>query len=292
MTGYCPNDPSDVKCCLSKSCTDTSGSSGICLNNPGSSCSGSFITGQCPGPTDVQCCVGGSGGAGGGDEGEPIEPEPEPADEDLEVVFWINAFIPGDIEGVTKPIPNSDGETMIVGLTEALEDILALGGCFATDQRTFSTDQSASARMHSEATIRLSTGNPEISQAHHINPTHKVDCDDGHLKDEKIADTDDMNFDTVSESTDKVVLSYVGSAGNPFDAVAPHIDMKGTLTVDRTTMTVTFDGAVDDFPAFEAYATLNGFGPYRVAALGPGEGATAADLLGGANRAFSGKLYV
>ena len=101
-----------------------------------------------------------------------------------------------------------------------------------------------------------------------------------------------MNFDIVSGSTSKVVLSYVGSAGNPFDALAPKIDLTGTLTVDRSAGTVTFDGAVDDFPAFEAYATLDGFGPYRVATVGPGEGKTAADLLGGADRPFAGTVYV
>lgn len=244
----------------------------------GSGCGGSFVQNRCPGPSDVQCCV---GSASGSDD-----------DEDLEVVFWINSFIPLDIEGVSKPIPNHPGQTMIVGLTEALEDILALGGCFATDQRTFSTDQQASARMHSEATITISSASYDWSQGHHIDETIKVDCDDGDEKDTKTAETDGMNFELVSGSSSKVVLSYVGSAGNPFDAVAPNIDMKGTLTVDRVGKTVTFDGAVDDFPAFEAYATLNGFGPYRIVTLGPGDGATAADLLGGANRGFSGKLYV
>lgn len=277
VTGYCPNDPSDVKCCLSKSCTDTSGSGGLCLNT-GTGCSGSFVTNRCPGPGDVQCCVGG---------------EADADDDELKVVFWINSFIPRDIDGVSKPVPNNnEGETMIVGLTEALEDVLALGGCFATDQRPFSTDQHASSRMHSETTVRIDSGDYDWTQAHHIDPTHKVDCDDGELKDERLADINDMNFDLVSGSSSKVVLSYVGSAGNPFDALAPHIDLKGTLTVDRVGKTVMFDGAVDDFPAFEAYAVLNGFGPYKVATLGPDEGATAADLLGGANRAFSGKLYV
>lgn len=266
----------DVKCCVSKSCTSTSGSNGICLNTA-TGCSGSFVKNRCPGPSDVQCCL----GSASSDE-----------DDALEVIFWINAFIPRDIDGVSKPIPNHPGQTMIVGLTEALESILALGGCFATDQRSFSSARQASARMHSEATIQIRSGGYDWSQAHHIDPTIKVDCDDGHVRETHIADTDDMAFDLISGSSSKVVLSYVGSAGNPFDAFAPKIDLKGTLTVDRVGKTVTFDGAVDDFPAFEAYALLDGFGPYRVATIDPGEGKTAADLFGGANRAFGGKLYV
>ena len=61
-TGFCPNDPSDVKCCTKPSCS----SSGSC--EWASSCSGTTLSGQCPGPADFKCCVpksSGSGGSGG-----------------------------------------------------------------------------------------------------------------------------------------------------------------------------------------------------------------------------------
>ncbi|KAI4178707.1 MAG: hypothetical protein LQ346_007359 [Caloplaca aetnensis] len=58
--GFCPDDPVDVKCCTKASC----GSGGNCRF--ASSCSGTTLAGQCPGPTDFKCCVpGGSGGGGG-----------------------------------------------------------------------------------------------------------------------------------------------------------------------------------------------------------------------------------
>ena len=56
-SGYCPDDPADVKCCTKSSC----GSGGDCRWT--SSCSGSMLSGQCPGPTDFKCCVTGGGGS-------------------------------------------------------------------------------------------------------------------------------------------------------------------------------------------------------------------------------------
>lgn len=58
-SGFCPNDPADVKCCTKASC----GSGGNCRWT--SSCTGTTLSGQCPGPTDFKCCVPKSGGGGG-----------------------------------------------------------------------------------------------------------------------------------------------------------------------------------------------------------------------------------
>jgi hypothetical protein len=71
-TGYCPG-PSNVKCCVSggggssggcsgdschigKSCSTPKGS-GKCQYRNSYSCSGSWVTGYCPGSTNVVCCV-------------------------------------------------------------------------------------------------------------------------------------------------------------------------------------------------------------------------------------------
>ncbi|MCJ1270389.1 hypothetical protein MMC22_010286 [Lobaria immixta] len=61
-SGFCPDDPSDIKCCIKPDC----GTGGNCRWT--SQCSGSSQTGLCPGPADFQCCVesdGGSPGDGG-----------------------------------------------------------------------------------------------------------------------------------------------------------------------------------------------------------------------------------
>lgn len=58
-SGFCPDDPSNIKCCIKPDC----GSGGNCRWT--SQCSGSSQTGLCPGPADFQCCVGSDGGSPG-----------------------------------------------------------------------------------------------------------------------------------------------------------------------------------------------------------------------------------
>src|SRR5436190_404258 len=52
ISGACPNDPADIKCCTKASC----GSGGNCRWT--SQCSsGKTQTGLCPGPADFKCCL-------------------------------------------------------------------------------------------------------------------------------------------------------------------------------------------------------------------------------------------
>ncbi|EAU80703.1 hypothetical protein CC1G_08310 [Coprinopsis cinerea okayama7 len=54
FTGYCPRDPADVKCCF-KRCPGANGT-GRC--RPIIDCvSGRTLTGYCPGPATVKCCM-------------------------------------------------------------------------------------------------------------------------------------------------------------------------------------------------------------------------------------------
>ncbi|KAL8995922.1 MAG: hypothetical protein Q9169_004458 [Polycauliona sp. 2 TL-2023] len=55
-TGFCPNDPTDVKCCIKPEC----GSGGNCRSE--STCDGTTKTGLCPGPASFKCCEPKSGG--------------------------------------------------------------------------------------------------------------------------------------------------------------------------------------------------------------------------------------
>jgi len=60
VTGKCPNDPNDVKCCFNIPCK-SNGKSGSCMFK--SKCSGETVTGLCPGGADFLCCL----------EDDPIE---------------------------------------------------------------------------------------------------------------------------------------------------------------------------------------------------------------------------
>ena len=56
QSGFCPNDPGDIKCCTKTQC----GSAGNCRFS--SACSGTSKAGLCPGPADFKCCEPGSSG--------------------------------------------------------------------------------------------------------------------------------------------------------------------------------------------------------------------------------------
>ena len=269
VSGACPRDPASVKCCLSKSCTNTAGQPGTCLNNPGpATCSGSFVTGRCPStPNDVQCCVGGAG----------------PANDEVTVDFWINAFIPLSVPGITEAYPKDLTKSMIRGVP-------VIGDCFLTDQRSFSSAISAPARMHSQATVKVSSVTNSWSQVHFCGETVEVDCEDGDVESRKTQTNSGMAFNLILGSNNKVILDFKAARNNPLVTGSPDIDLVGTLTVDRVGKFVEFVGKVDDFPAFEAYVSINGGAPRAVATLGPKPGAGPTSLFGAANRPFTGRI--
>ncbi|KAI6912618.1 hypothetical protein D0869_04229 [Hortaea werneckii] len=284
ITNLCPDDPADVKCCLTKQCEDAAGNGGVCLNNPktaATSCDGTFVKNRCPGPKDVQCCVFDA-------------PPKTPASRNVAVYFWINAFIPLHFEDVTKPWPKHPGKTMIEGLTTFLP---VFGGCFVGDQRGFSSDDKATARMHSRAWVQIGpdmgSKGYKMQQQHFCSPTTKVDCDDGSIKDEGTAGNEGMKFTEVAGgSANRVSLKLKAGAGNPLVPGAPKIDYEGVLTIDRVKKFVEFSGKVDDFPSFEAYAMIDGKGPYKIKQLGPAPGSDPTSLAtwNGVDRPFSGRV--
>ena len=61
ISGGCPADPADVKCCSKTSCAN--GASGNCRWT--SDCAGTTVTNQCPGPAAFKCGSSGATGFGG-----------------------------------------------------------------------------------------------------------------------------------------------------------------------------------------------------------------------------------
>lgn len=86
-------------------------------------------------------------------------------------------------------------------------------------------------------------------------------------------------------------VEVVGQAGDPLVAAAADIDYEGTLSVKwqmNDSIVVAFDGKVDSFPAFEAYATV-GRETKALFRSAPPEGNTVMSLLGRANRRMGGE---
>lgn len=193
-----------------------------------------------------------------------------PRTERIETIrLWLKAFIPGTIESALL-VPGTGehaGKTM-------LPTPGPLNRCFLTDQRGFSADFDASARMHSVIEIDVTHGSI-IHQSHQCYDTIEVDCETGEELCRQSASIDQMrfaNFD-VADGGNRIVFRLEGSSKNPCLEIAtlkvsPNLDYSGEITIDldaaRQSMDVHFDGKVEIYPAFEMYVAVNDQQPVAV----------------------------
>jgi hypothetical protein len=210
------------------------------------------------------------------------------------VKLWIKAFIPNDYERATQ-VPGTGahaGKTMIT-------DLWLLNRCFLTDQRGFSSDIHAEARMHSEIEIDLAKFK-ETYQFHHCYDTIEVDCKGGHEKCRAQGSTKDMQFTDFEASPDHQRFTFKVKAGskNPCVkigpvAVSPNLDFVGTITLtllpDHTRGVVNFTGKVEQYPAFEMYAAANNGEPQTVFQIGVAPEAGVSDIAGEPEREVTGE---
>jgi hypothetical protein len=207
------------------------------------------------------------------------------------VTVWINAFIPRDIPGYSKPVPKGvhAGKTMIPGPNP-------LSDCFLTDQRGFSNSIHAKSRMHSEVTVSFVGPKPTITQAHRCDSTTEVDCEDGDVENTDTGSTSRMRFAVLPERVcvpGLIRISVDCAASNPCAPTSRafgDIDYNGTLTISETTRTVEFVGKIDQFPGFEAYAAMNGGAGLTLFQASPPAGNTVMNLPGDANRSIKAKV--
>lgn len=144
--------------------------------------------------------------------------------------------------------------------------------------------------MFSQALVWIKPDGFTWSQNHHCGETVEVDCEDGDVEGRETQNNDDMAFKQLSGSASRVVLDFKAARNNPLVTFSPSIDLIGTLTVDRVNKFVEFVGKVDEFPAFEAYVSINGGSPRTIGQLGPKPGAGPGSLVGNANRDFQGRV--
>ena len=78
ISGACPRDAANIKCCTKATCDAGTSNKGLdeqlaFSGDPGncrwlSDCKGSSTSGQCPGPSDFKCCASSDAGFGGYDQ--------------------------------------------------------------------------------------------------------------------------------------------------------------------------------------------------------------------------------
>ena len=170
---------------------------------------------------------------------------------------------------------------------------LAATSYFLTDQRGFSSDRNASARLHFAVTFVIDEDSVEIVPAKDqsyfwCDPSHQVSSA-GELIATATSDPDLKLFfakgswiGELRRQADNALLFVRGSAGNPLapvpEAVTPALDFSGIISLHLPTRSIGFKGMVGQFPATEAYASLNGGPPATLFRSGPAAGSTIWDL--------------
>lgn len=222
----------------------------------------------------------------------PSEPVPKKMIPINSVKFWINAFIPKDVTGYTKPIPGHPGLTMIPG-----PGINPLSDCYHTDQRGFSNNIRAASRMHSEAKVSFTNSMPVLTTWHNCDQTVECDCEDGGEECRKSGNKDNMRIvmlpSRICSPYALVNLEVKCAAHNPCapsSNLAGDIDFEGKVIIDRAARRIVCDLKIDAFPAFEAYATINDGVGVMMFQIMPPRGNTVMNLPGYATRSVQIQL--
>jgi hypothetical protein len=201
------------------------------------------------------------------------------------VKVWINAFIPVTIPGKTIPaVGPHAGKTMLNGPPGS--------GCYLGDNRGFSAAIHAPSRMHAEIEIDVA-GPSETFRWTNCDTTHEIDCTTGAALCTRSGRTSDMTFTGLRGTAASLIeFDMTGASNNPCYTGSPDIDYEGKVGIDVRGRRVTFAGKIDDFPAFEMYATANGGGGTPLFTTMPLAGKDPFNLFGKAARAQTGSAVV
>lgn len=219
------------------------------------------------------------------------------------LTFWLNAFIPETVQGYTQRLTGGDhnGKTAIprplIARGWPTNTFTHLDVGFLTDQRSFDSRFTASARMKSIAFINTLAMRMTRSE-HRTSGTTQVNLKTGDETGFANADMSRCRFTqppiptigfsggmpgahfgaargrtrspldaqrelrraTPPPNTDaELTLTLVAAAGDPLVGMAADIDYHGTVTVNRKAsgdIKVSFDGMIDQFPAYDCYASF------------------------------------
>jgi hypothetical protein len=148
--------------------------------------------------------------------------------------------------------------------------------CYNTNNRSFDPSPNVEAKL--TAIVEFDIFSPGVAnvseQEPEIGETLRYDCSTG----------DVLNKGQVSihnpEMKDGVVsFSVDAEASNPLVALSPSIKMHGTVSIDTSSRTISFNGTVAKFPSYEVYASVNGADPITVLQISPDHDASPWSLI-------------
>lgn len=201
-----------------------------------------------------------------------------------ELRVWVRAFIPKEHPtnaGYVIPRPGHPGEFMI-------PDPLQADTCFSTDHRGFISEEGASARMTSTIAIVLENGNLSVDSKQQTGPTHMLWCKDGNEKGvPKTAETNRMFWGAPAQADGQIQFSLEARANNPHIAGSPDIYYAATFLYSVDSKKLNVKATIGDFPAFEAYAQLDGGPVVNVFTRQPADAADVWNLITGGLGVFN-----
>lgn len=195
--------------------------------------------------------------------------------------IWIKTFIP---EAFGFTVPGYDGSLVSVGRFGE-----PMVGCFETDNRDFSTDPGARARV-----TTLVAATPEQYSHHYegyCDESIRRHCRTGATLASKTCPSStsaDMSYTRVSRTEHQYQFS--SRAANPLVMGAPKLDFHVTVTETWHDGGVTFEttGLVEDYPAYEGYVRFQGETRPLFKALRPRTGSGPVSLYGKPTRRIHG----
>ena len=201
------------------------------------------------------------------------------------VTFWISAFIPREVVGYTQTIQGGpySGLTAVplpkLARLHPMNTSKQVGTGYLGDQRGFSEKMSAAVRMRS--TLEVNLWPPRIaSVSHTTSGTTEVNIDSGMVTAKANADlsgcfvsglewyltnsngrvtkSHGVSENDLLGNTYMILCQVYGEGSDPLVAGSANIDYDGLLRIfvepEKSQVRVVWDGAVDGFPAYEAYA--------------------------------------
>jgi hypothetical protein len=149
----------------------------------------------------------------------------------------------------------------------------------------FGDSVDASSRAATELVLTISASTVTVEKAdgreiHRTGTTHKVNCQTGaDLVPPQNASISNMHIGTPAIADGIVQISVDGRANNPLITPSPDIKYSGSITYNTRTNKLRFQGSTGVFPAYEAYAQLNGGPIAKLFQSSPGPNTTVCNLI-------------
>jgi len=192
--------------------------------------------------------------------------------------IWFKAFIPNSGLDIVTPVPKSAGHFMIPG--PHIAGIPVDNTCYNTNDRSFSTSEDADAKITIISEFDSSAAG--VANAKNRTPiigqTIRFDCTTGTVLNTGTASNQNIAIGEPKSASGIITYTVDADAANPLVALSPSIKIHGTVTLDTNSRSVSFDGALARFPAYEAYISVDNGKPVPIFTISPASDASAWSL--------------